>query len=317
MITIVLSYWNSEKYLDSCLSSLAQQTLKPTQIIIVVDGSDNFPDDFNTYNLPIELIYLPKQVGFAGANNQAIKQAKGNWLALLNIDAFPEKDWLQQLIQATEKYPEYSCFASKQLQYHNHNLIDGAGDSYHFSGLIWRRGFNLPVEKIPNTCQEVFSPCAAAALYSKQIFDEVGGFDEDFFSYAEDIDLGFRLRLKGYKCLYIPSAVVYHVGSASTGHKHSDFAIYHGHRNLVWAFFKNMPLPLLIITLPYHLLLNLITLIKFSLKGKAKVIFQAKWDALKNLPRIWSKRKYIQVQRQISIINLWGVMEKGFSKKLW
>ncbi len=316
-ISVVLPYWNNSKYLDRCLISLAKQTLKPTQIIIVNDGSSNFPAEINTYNLPLKVIHLQTHVGFAKANNEAIKHVQNDWVALLNLDAFPEPRWLEHLIKATKAYPGYSFFASKQLQYHNPNLIDGAGDSYHLSGLIWRRGFNLPVSLVPNEPCEVFSSCAAAALYSRKAFEEVGGFDEDFFSYVEDVDLGFRLRLKNYKCLYVPSAIVHHVGSASTGGRHSDFAIYYGHRNLVWAYFKNMPLLLLVITLPYHLLMNILTLLNFSLQGKAKVIFKAKYDAIKGLPKIWRKRRYIQKHKKVVIISLWHIMDKNFSQKHW
>ncbi len=316
-ITVILPYWNSNDHLDNCLNSLAKQTLKPTQVIIVNDGSQNFPSDLNTHALPVEIIHLPTHVGFAKANNEAIKNVQSEWVALLNIDAFPEPRWLEHLAKAIKTHPEYSCFASKQLQYHNPHLIDGAGDNYHFSGLIWRRGFNLSAESVPDTPCEVFSPCAAAALYSRKAFEEVGGFDEDFFSYVEDVDLGFRLRLRGNRCLYVPLAVVHHVGSGSTGGRHSDFAIYYGHRNLVWAFFKNMPLPLLLITLPYHLLMNVITLLRFSLRGRAKVICKAKYDAIKGLPQIWQKRKYIQKQKKSVIINLWRVMDKKLLQKRW
>ena len=316
-VTIILPYWNSSNYLDHCLDSLAKQTLKPIQIIIVNDGSDSFPNDFNTYGLPISVFHLPTHVGFAKANNEAIRHVQSDWVALLNIDAFPEPQWLEQLAKATQTHPEYSSFASKQLQYHNPYLIDGTGDSYHFSGLIWRRGFNLPAKAMADIACEIFSPCAAAALYSRKALEAVAGFDEDFFSYVEDVDLGFRLQLKGYRCLYVPSAVVYHVGSGSTGGRHSDFAIYYGHRNLVWAYFKNMPLLLLVITLPYHLLMNAITLLRFSLRGKTKVIFKAKADAIEGLPKIWQKRRYIQKQRNADIINLWRVMEKNLLQKQW
>jgi GT2 family glycosyltransferase len=112
-------------------------------------------------------------------------------------------------------------------------VLDGVGDAYHISGLVWRMGHGEPVASFSEQVREVFSPCAAAALYRRSVLLEVGGFDEDFFCYVEDVDLGFRLRLAGHKALSVPDAVVYHVGSATTGGQHSDFAVYHGHRNLV------------------------------------------------------------------------------------
>jgi GT2 family glycosyltransferase len=147
-------------------------------------------------------------------------------------------------------------------------------------------------------------------MYSTDLLREVGGFDENYFCYAEDVDLGFRLRLAGYRCLYVPDAVAYHMGSAITGRR-SDFTVYHGHRNLVWTYFKNMPWLLFWLYLPQHILLNLITLGWFSLRGQAKVIFKAKWDALKGLPQVLRERKKVQSKRRISAWELRRVMAKG------
>jgi GT2 family glycosyltransferase len=139
---------------------------------------------------------------------------------------------------------------------------------------------------------------------------KVGGFDEDFFCYVEDVDLGFRLRLAGYKSIYVPEAIVYHVGSASTGGRHSDFSIYHGHRNLVWTFIKNMPGILLWVLLPLHLLLNIVSILYFSFIGKGKVILTAKLDAVKGIPSMWRKRHHIQEIRQVSASDIWHVLDK-------
>jgi GT2 family glycosyltransferase len=118
--------------------------------------------------------------------------------------------------------------------------LDGAGDEYHVSGLAWRRFYNHLANGYGLKPEEVFGACAAAAMYRREDFLKIGGFDEDYFSYFEDVDLSFRLRLAGGRCLYVPDAIVHHVGSASTG-KLSDFVVYYGHRNLVWTFFKDMP----------------------------------------------------------------------------
>jgi hypothetical protein len=126
----------------------------------------------------------------------------------------------------------------------------------------------------------------------------------------KDVDLGFRLALAGHQSMYIPDAVVHHLGSASTGGRHSDFSLYHGHRNLVWAFVKNMPGGLFWLLLPYHFLLNLATIVYFSLRGKGAVIFQAKWDAIKGIPKIWKKRQMIQKQRKASLRQFWRILDK-------
>jgi GT2 family glycosyltransferase len=157
----------------------------------------------------------------------------------------------------------------------------------------------------------VFAPCAAAALYRRDALVKVGGFDESYFAYLEDVDLGFRLRLAGYRCLYVPDAVVRHVGSATTGGQRSDFSVYHGHRNLVWTYFKNMPWPLFWLYLPQHILLNFVSIVYFALRGQGRVILRAKWDALKGLPRILKERRRIQKSRRVSSSELRRVMTKG------
>jgi len=127
---------------------------------------------------------------------------------------------------------------------------------------------------------------------------------------VEDVDLGFRLRLVGYRCLYVPQSVVYHVGSGTTGGQHSDFAMYHGHRNLVWTFVKNMPGILFWMLLPLHVSLNLASIIWFALRGRGGVIWRAKRDALLGLPKMWRKRQYIQKTRVASIGEVWRQLDK-------
>jgi GT2 family glycosyltransferase len=139
---------------------------------------------------------------------------------------------------------------------------------------------------------------------------DVGGFDEDFFCYVEDVDLGFRLRLAGHKALYVPDAVAHHVGSATTGGQHSDFAVYHGHRNLVWTFMKNMPGILFWLLLPLHAAMNLVAVAVFTLRGQGWVILRAKWDAVKGLPTMWRKRKLVQSTRIATVREIWRCLDK-------
>ena len=160
--------------------------------------------------------------------------------------------------------------------------------------------------------REVFSPCAAAAMYRRDVFLSAGSFDEDFFCYLEDIDLGFRLRLEGHRCLLVPSAVVAHVGSVTSGGKQSDFAVYHGHRNLVWTYVKNMPGWLFWVCLPLHLAMNFVTVLMYTWQGKGRVILRAKRDALLGLPKMWQKRREIQKHRIVSISDIWRMLDKRF-----
>ena len=291
-IAVVIVNWNAGPYLRKCLQSLKAQTLKPLQVLIVDNASiddsmTGLEEEFENY----EIIRLESNKGFAFANNLAVKKVDDcNWIAFLNPDAFAHPEWLEKLNSASEKFHEYKSFGSHMLK-HGTDRMDGTGDVYHVCGSAWRRDFDVPSLNIDRKVGEIFSPCAAASFISKDIFLEVGGFDENFFAYFEDVDLGFRLQLRGYGSLYIPNAVIEHVGSATTS-RYSDFAIYHSQRNLVWSYFRNMPN--FWYFLPQHILFNLVSLIWFAIKGKARVVLQAKWHALREFPRIWALRKLTQ-----------------------
>ena len=307
-VSVLIVAWNNGSHLPHCLETLGNQTFKDYEVIVVDNGSTDgstsiLEQDWPDLNLHVER--LPVNLGFAAANNFGARLARGQWLALLNADAFPEPDWLEHLLEATETFPN-AFFASRQIQANTPNLLDGEGDVYHISGLAWRRNYGMLVQD-KQEIEEIFSPCGAAALYPRQTFLEVGGFDEDYFSYQEDVDLGFRLRLQGLRCFYVPKAVVHHVGSASTG-KHSDFAIYHGHRNLVWTYVKNMPAPLFWVFLPLHLVANLLTMMKFFLTGHGNAIWRAKLDAVKGIGLMTRKRQEIQQNRQVTVAAIYRVM---------
>jgi GT2 family glycosyltransferase len=253
-------------------------------------------------------------LGYAKANNFALQFTEGcKWIALLNPDTEPHATWLESLCKAAQKSPEVACFASKQLMSDRPDILDGAGDCYHVSGLPWRRGYGQPAAKLSDVGGEVFSACGAAALFSRDALIAAGGFDEDFFCYIEDVDLGFRLRLLGYRCQYVPSAVVHHVGSATTQSK-SNFYVYYGQRNLVWAFLKNMPMPLLLLYLPQHVLLNLFAVARFVIRRQGSTVLRAKWDAIKGLPSLWKKRYRVQKRRAVSSLQLRKSMERGWPR---
>jgi GT2 family glycosyltransferase len=314
LVSVVIVTWNSAAHLPACLQALAAQAYSDFEVVLVDNGStdgcvdaveDRWP------GLQFHVVRLGENKGFAAANNLGARSAHGQWLALLNADAFPEPHWLEELVKAAENNLGYSFFASRQVMAEDSSILDGAGDVYHVSGLAWRRYHGLPAGKYGMKTEEVFSPCGAAALYLRQMFVQAGGFDEDFFSYFEDVDLGFRLHLLGFKCLYVPGAVVEHVGSASTG-KRSDFAIYHGHRNLIWSYVKNMPALLLWFFLPLHLLMGLYFLISFSASGHGKAIWRAKVDGLRGLGHMLAKRRKIQRLRWAPVRDIYHLMESDW-----
>ncbi len=254
--------------------------------------------DDNIKTLDIHWLRSEENLGFAAGNNYAGKSARGEYLALLNADAFPAPDWLEQVRRGIEKYPD--CFFASRLIMADHpDRYDGIGDVYHASGLAWRNAYNSPVlEK--ESDHEVFSACAAAAIYPRAAFDKVDGFDEAFFAYIEDVDLGFRLRLAGYRCIYLSRATVKHVGSASTGLK-SEFSVYYGLRNSVWAFVKDMPGFWVWLLAPAHILANLLQIFMGVIHHRGRVTLRAKVDAVKGLPKVIKKRKAVQASRIAAI----------------
>lgn len=319
LISIIIVTWNSEKHLPACLDALSAQTYKDFEVVMIDNGStdQNYLDFKGKYSdLKLIIKKNNENLGFAVANNIGVRLARGQWLALLNADAFPETDWLEQLLIAADENPQFTFFASRQIQANTPELLDGTGDAYHVSGLAWRQNYNHPVSEYGLQSSEVFSACAAAALYSRDDFIKVGGFDEDYFSYFEDVDLSFRLRLAGGRCMYVPQAVVYHVGSASTG-KASDFAFYHGHRNLVWTFFKDMPTALFWYYLPLHMLMNIYLSASFLLKGKRIIVLKSKVDAFRSLPSVIRKRRQVQQLRAVSSGEIHRAMIKELFAPHW
>jgi GT2 family glycosyltransferase len=310
-ISVIIVTWNSGKDLPRCLSCIDKQTVQDFEIIIVDNGSmDGAVDLQRNESRTFRIEKLTGNKGYAVANNIGARLAHGKWLALLNADAFPRSDWLEKLVMTAEKENGYDFFSSRQIQANQLSLVDGAGDAYHISGLAWRRCYNKPVEGNGNRSEEVFSACPTAALYLRNDFLQAGGFDEDYFSYFEDVDLGFRLRLAGKKCLYVPEAVVHHVGSASTG-KRSDFSVYYGYRNMIWTFFKNMPSPLIWFFLPVHIFTVLFFILYLTFRGQGKVILRAIVDAVRGLPDMLAKRKEIQRNMTIRPLQLLEVMSTG------
>jgi len=309
-IAVVIVNWNTGPYLRKCLQSLKAQKLKPARVLIVDNAStDGSITSLEKESENYEIIRLETNKGFAFANNLAVKKVDDcNWIAFLNPDAFAHPEWLENLIDAAEKFPEYKSFGSHMLK-HGTDKVDGTGDIYHVCGSAWRRDYEAKSLKVDRDVGEIFSPCAAASFIRKDIFSEVGGFDENFFTYFEDVDLGFRLQLKGYRSLYVPNAVVEHVGSASSS-RYSDFAIYHSQRNLVWSYVRNMPD--FWYFLPQHIFFNLISLIWFIFKGKPGPVLQAKWHAVKELPRVWALRKLTQRELTVDSSVVINKMNRNF-----
>lgn len=300
--SIIILFWQSEQYLPESLRSLEQQSFRDFEVILLDNGAVRPVDPDLLAEHPalnIRLLRSETNLGFAGGNNLAAREARGEYLVLLNGDAFPAPDWLEVLHTASLRRPGH-FFASRLVKNSDPQLLDGEWNVYHASGLAWRKNHDQPVSRAETREKEVFSACAAAGAYPREAFAAIGGFDEDFFAYMEDLDLDFRLQLQGLRCLYLPQAVVRHVGSGSTSAR-SDFSVYHGHRNLVWCFVKNMPGALFWLLLPAHVIINLAYLLVSFFMPSGASLRRGKRDALRGLRQAWASRREVQAGRKVTI----------------
>jgi GT2 family glycosyltransferase len=311
-VAVIVVNWNGGAFLQDCLESLDRQHRPPDHVIVVDNAStDDSLLRAEQWLRRAEVIRLTENVGFAKANNIGARAAQRfDTLALLNPDARAAPGWLGALLRAAEQHPETAAFASQMRLLSSPDQLDGAGDSYHVSGRAWRNGHRMPSSDWPEEDFEVFAPCAAAALYRRDAFEAVGGFDEQYFCYFEDIDLGFRLRLRGHRCLYVHDAVVEHASSGLSGYR-SDFSVYHGERNAVWTFVKDMPGPLLWWYLPQHVALNIAALLYYPWRGQGRVAMKAKIDALRGLGPILKRRARVQSERSADVRALRQAMTGG------
>ena len=302
--SVVIVNYNGGGYLEAAVKSLKTQTFSDFELIIIDNASqDGSPDQVDLRGLAdARIVRLPDNIGFSGAVNRAAQLAKGRYLALLNPDCEADPTWLEKLADAAATHPDVAMFSSTQINHSDARLIDGAGDNYFFVGIPWRGGYGHPVEDLPDS-GDCFSPCGAGALIRKDTFLTVGGFDEDFFCYCEDVDLGFRMRLAGERCIYWRPALVRHVGSALTG-KQSGFTIYHGTRNRIWTYLKNMPPAGLVLTLPLHFALSIYLLLRTPQGAQRDAIGKGLRDSLKDLGGIWHKRKLVQNTRKIGTLQV-------------
>lgn len=300
-VTVVIPNWNGEQLLGLCLGSLRDQAFRGFETIVVDSGSGDGSLDFVAENYPeVRTIALGENRGFAGAVNAGIEASATEFVALLNNDTEQDPGWLGALVSAAEGHPECGLFASKLVDFHDREVLDGAGDALRLSGLPYRLGHGERDRGQFDAPGHVFGACAAAALYRKSLFDDIGLFDEDFVSYCEDGDLSFRAQLAGYRCFYAPEAVVYHMGSASTGGKRSETATRLGTRNSLSLLVKDLPLSAVMHILPFFAFGQLARLVTAAATGSLGAHLEGLAGTWRHLPLMLEKRARIQKRRRVS-----------------
>ena len=238
-VDIVIPTWNGRELLEPCLKSIVGQSYKRFQITVVDNGSTDGTVSFLQEEFPdVQVVSFPVNTGFSVAVNAGIQAGTHPLIFLLNNDTELAPDCLEQLVDAS-LLNSHQFFAAKMLSFQNRTLLDGAGDSYLRGGAGYRLGTMEPDGGVYDEQREVFGACAGAALYRRSFFEIVGRFDEDFFAYLEDVDLNLRANRRGLRCLFVPGARVYHVGSATTGSKINSVTVRLSTRNSFFVLLKN------------------------------------------------------------------------------
>lgn len=313
-ISVVVVTWNGRQHLRTCLSSVAAQIGVRAETIVVDNGSSDGTAEYVRSQFPwVRLVTLGENRGFAGGNNVGAAEARGRLLAFLNNDTAADAGWLRALASGIDEGNRFALVTSRIVYMHDPDTIDSAGDGV----LRWGGAFKRHHGESASSAlvsEEVFGVCGAACMMPTVVFQELGGFDEDFFASHEDVDLSYRARLKGYRCRYVADAVVRHVGSATLGTV-SHFSVFHGQRNLEWVYFKDTPATLLWRTLPGHFVYDLAAGVHFARIGMLGPYLRAKAAAAAGLPRMLRKRAAIQRGRRVDDVAISPLLETQWLAK--
>lgn len=252
--TVVIPNYNGKQYLENCLRSLDDARIQEDFHVIIIDNgsADHSLAEVDSLYPWMECVYFSENKGFCAAVNEGIRRAKTPYVFLLNNDTTVEPDCIRILEQRMDQEPNLFSVSARMVDMKDPSVLDGAGDLYSALGWAYAIGKGKPVSEHMRK-MDIFSACGGAAIYRKSALDSIGVFDELHFAYLEDVDLGYRARIHGWRNSYEPEAVVNHAGSAATGSRYNEFKIRHSARNNVYLIYKNMPLLQLILNLPFLL----------------------------------------------------------------
>jgi GT2 family glycosyltransferase len=310
VISVVIVNYNGKHFLEACLRSLEKQTLKGIEVILVDNGSSDGSLKYVQDNFPtVRVIALAENLGFCGGNNAGIREAKGEYVALLNNDAETDPYWLEELKKALDHHSEVGFCASRIYLRDQPGIIDSVGGTFYSCGVDGQRGH---LEKDVGQYAEmeyVFGAVGAAAMYRRAVLEDIGLFDEFFFAYGEEVDLNFRAQLRAYRCLYVPTAIVYHVGGGTMKHD-SDHRRYLAHRNRFFLVVKNMPRDLLVKYFFPIVCYSVLRDVSWILQGRWKVVQRAWFDSIRDLNTMLEKRREIQQRRRVSSVYIDSLLIK-------
>ena len=293
-VNIVIPNWNGLRFLPACLASIEQHNFTSLQVTVVDNGSLDGSLEYLRENHPqVRVIALPENRGFSAAVNKGILSSTAPLVFLLNNDTELAPDCLRHLMTTAEEQVGFDFFSPKMLSFHDRSMLDGAGDSYLRGGAGYRLGTMELDGPAYNQAGPVFGACAGAVLYRRSLFDQIGLFDEDFFAYLEDVDLNLRINHSGRRGCYVPTAKVYHIGSASSGSKINPFTVRLSTRNSFYVLLKNYPALLLLRFLPVILIYQFFWLLFVLKKEQVPAYLQGVVQAVRGMREMRKKRKEI------------------------
>lgn len=303
LISVVIPNWNGKKFLADCLDSLLKETYDKVEIIIVDNGSKDGSVEFLETSYPqVKLVKFAENTGFSVAVNAGIMASSGEFIALLNNDTVVEPSWLSEMIKIMHEHPEVGSTGCKMLAYDDRKLLDGAGDGYRRGGLPGRIGHREIDQGQFDELRYILGPCGGAALYRRTMLEDIGLFDEDYFAYLEDVDIALRAQSAGYKSLYVPTAIMYHLGCGTTGSGYHPLVVRLSAQNNINTIVKNIPFPLLLKFLPHILYWQTYYFAVVIVRGgQVGPWLAGTWGALKLLPNMLAKRSWIAHKRKVPL----------------
>jgi GT2 family glycosyltransferase len=308
-VAVIVVNKNGRHHLTECFQSLVAQTYSNIEIILVDNNSTDDSVAYVQAHFPqVRIICQETNLGFAAGNNIGIQATESPWIATLNNDTKVDPNWLTELVQVAQSDERVGMCASKMLFYDRPHLINSAGICVDRAGIAWDRRGGESNDETEEAAVPVFGPSAGAALYRRSMLDEIGLFDEEYFAYLEDVDLAWRARLAGWRCLYVSTAVVHHRHSA-TSIEGSPFKSRMLARNKLWTILKNYPWPALLFYLPLILTYDLGSVCISLVQRRDANPLRGRLMSLSQLGTVLRKRATIQRQRKISSADLLNLME--------
>jgi GT2 family glycosyltransferase len=303
-VSVIIPNWNGKHLLAPCLDSLLAQTYPEIEIVVVDNASrDGSAQLVKTRYPSVRLVELPRNLGFAGATNRGIQMSTGEIVAFLNNDCVCDPAWAGELVRGLERDGRIGFVASKILYLDERDMINAAGDMVLIDGTALQIGRKEIDRGQYDEPRLVFTASGAASAYKRELLDGVGLLDESFFFFFEDVDIGFRAQLAGFQCLYVPTAVVYHRGSASLRGKWDKLGVFHGNKNEILLLAKNMPGRLLrkyFFRIAWRHARIVASHFKRGLRTKPFWAVWAKVVALCMLPGALKERRRIQAMKVVS-----------------